>query len=130
MTIQDFPVSFEELEPYFDHFEYVCGTSGKAGVINGQRVDGGNPFEGSRSREFPLGPNPNYLGAELFYKAAREMGYHPYPIPASNTSAAYTNPYGCQMAPVQLLRILQRLWLPQLFQGQPQCLHSAGAAPT
>jgi gluconate 2-dehydrogenase alpha chain len=99
MTIQDFPVTYEELEPHFDFFEYVCGTSGKAGIINGQHVDGGNPFEGSRSREFPLPPNPNYLGGELFYKAAREMGYHAYPIPASNASAPYTNQYGCQMGP-------------------------------
>ncbi|WP_026605436.1 GMC family oxidoreductase [Methylobacterium sp. 285MFTsu5.1] len=99
MTIQDFPVTYDELEPHFDHFEYVCGTSGKAGVLNGQQVAGGNPFEGSRTREFPLPPNRNYLGAEMFYKAANEMGYHAYPIPASNTSDAYTNPYGCQMGP-------------------------------
>ncbi|TFY93150.1 GMC family oxidoreductase [Pseudomonas nabeulensis] len=99
MTIQDFPVSYEELEPHFDHFEYVCGTSGKAGVIQGVNQAGGNPFEGSRSREFPLGPNPNYLGAEMFYKGAREMGWDPYPIPASNASAPYVNPYGCQMGP-------------------------------
>ncbi|SEL39666.1 gluconate 2-dehydrogenase alpha chain [Roseateles sp. YR242] len=99
MTIQDFPVSYEELEPHFDHFEYVCGTSGKAGVINGQRVEGGNPFEGSRSREFALPPNPNYLGAEMFYKAANESGYHAYPIPASNASRDYVNPYNCQMGP-------------------------------
>jgi gluconate 2-dehydrogenase alpha chain len=99
MTIQDFPVTYEELEPHFDHFEYVCGTSGKAGVINGQKQEGGNPFEGSRSREFALPPNPDYLGGELFYKAARAQGYHPYPIPASNASAPYVNPYGCQMGP-------------------------------
>lgn len=99
MTIADFPVSYEELEPHFDHFEYVCGTSGKAGVLDGRRVEGGNPFEGSRSREFPLPPNPDYLGAEWFYKAARESGYHPYPIPASNASRSYVNPYGCQMGP-------------------------------
>lgn len=99
MTIQDFPVTYEDLEPHFDHFEYVCGTSGKAGVIQGTKQVGGNPFEGSRSREFPLGPNPNYLGAEMFYKGAREMGWDPYPIPASNASGPYVNPYGCQMGP-------------------------------
>lgn len=99
MTIQDFPVTYEDLEPHFDHFEYVCGTSGKAGVIQGAKQVGGNPFEGSRSREFPLGPNPNYLGAEMFYKGAREMGWDPYPIPASNASGPYVNPYGCQMGP-------------------------------
>ncbi|WP_296188817.1 GMC family oxidoreductase [Pseudomonas sp. UBA1879] len=99
MSIQDFPVTYEDLEPHFDHFEYVCGTSGKAGVLNGVKQIGGNPFEGSRSREFPLGPNPNYLGAEMFYKGAREMGWDPYPIPASNASGPYVNPYGCQMGP-------------------------------
>ncbi|HTO56802.1 MAG TPA: GMC family oxidoreductase [Pseudomonadales bacterium] len=97
MTIQDFPIDYEDLEPHFDHFEYVCGTSGKAGVLNGVVQPGGNPFEGSRAREFPLAPNPNYLGAELFYTAAREVGYHPFPIPAANASAPYVNPYGCQM---------------------------------
>ena len=56
MTIQDFGVSYEELEPYFDQFERVCGTSGKAGNLNGTIVDGGNPFEGKRSQEFPLAP--------------------------------------------------------------------------
>ena len=99
MTLQDFPVTYEDLEPHFDHFEYVCGTSGKAGVLNGALQEGGNPFEGSRRRDYPLPPNRNYLGAELFYKAAREVGYHPYPIPASNASAPYVNPYGCQMGP-------------------------------
>ncbi len=99
MSIQDFPITYEDLEPHFDHFEHVCGTSGKAGIIKGVRQPGGNPFEGSRSREFPLGPNPNYLGAEMFYKGAREMGWDPYPIPASNASGPYVNPYGCQMGP-------------------------------
>ncbi len=99
MTIQDFPVSYEDLEPHLDMFERVCGTSGKAGVINGVVQEGGNPFEGSRSRDYALPPNPNYLGAELFYTAAKEMGWHPYPIPASNASRPYTNPYGCQMGP-------------------------------
>jgi gluconate 2-dehydrogenase alpha chain len=99
MSIQDFPVTYEELEPHFDLFERVCGTSGKAGVLNGAKVEGGNPFEGSRSHEFPLGPNRNYLGGEMFYTAAKAMGYHPYPIPASNASGPYTNPYGCQLGP-------------------------------
>ncbi|SDG23045.1 MULTISPECIES: GMC family oxidoreductase [Rhodanobacteraceae] len=99
MTIQDFPVSYDDLEPHLDMFERVCGTSGKAGVINGVLQEGGNPFEGSRSKEYPLGPNPNYLGAEQFYKGAKEMGWHPYPIPTSNASGPYVNPYGCQMGP-------------------------------
>ena len=29
MTIQDFGVGYDELETHFDHFEKVCGVSGK-----------------------------------------------------------------------------------------------------
>lgn len=99
MTIQDFPLTYDELEPHLDMFERVCGTSGKAGVINGVVQIGGNPFEGSRSQEYPLPPNPDYLGSEMFYKGAREMGWHAYPLPTSNASRPYVNPYGCQMGP-------------------------------
>lgn len=99
MTIQDFPVSYDDLEPCFDKFEKVCGTSGKAGVLNGKIVAGGNPFEGSRTSEFPTPPTADYLGAEYFYRAAKEFGYHAYPIPSATLSESYTNPYGCQMGP-------------------------------
>jgi gluconate 2-dehydrogenase alpha chain len=31
MTVQDWGVTYEELEPHYDQFEYLCGTSGTAG---------------------------------------------------------------------------------------------------
>ncbi|OZI42474.1 GMC family oxidoreductase [Bordetella genomosp. 5] len=99
MTIQDFGVTYDELEPHFTHFEYVCGTSGKAGNLNGKIVEGGNPHEGARSKEYPLAPLANTLGAQLFEKAAREVGFNPYPAPASNASGPYTNPYGVRLGP-------------------------------
>ena len=33
VTIQDWGVRFAELEPYYDRFEYLLGTSGKAGNL-------------------------------------------------------------------------------------------------
>ena|ERR1039458_6418961 len=45
MTIQDWGVTFDELEPHYDRFEYLCGTSGTAGNVNGMIHDGGNPFD-------------------------------------------------------------------------------------
>src|SRR4051812_40473475 len=50
MTIQDWPVSYEELEPHYDKFEYLCGISGRAGNLGGEKRPGGNPFEGARRR--------------------------------------------------------------------------------
>lgn len=37
MTIQDWPVNYDQLEPFYDRFEYVCGVSGKAGNIKGHQ---------------------------------------------------------------------------------------------
>ncbi|AJC21787.1 GMC family oxidoreductase [Pandoraea pulmonicola] len=99
MTIQDFGVSYEELEPHFDFAEKVFGTSGKAGNLNGKIVPGGNPREGARSSEYPTPPLQNTYGATLFEKAAREVGFNPYPAPAANTSEPYTNPYGVRLGP-------------------------------
>ena len=36
LTIQDWGVTYDELEPYYDRFEYLCGVSGKSGNIKGQ----------------------------------------------------------------------------------------------
>ena len=56
MTIQDWGITYAELEPYYDKFEYTAAVSGKAGNIKGQIQPGGNPFEAPRAREYPLPP--------------------------------------------------------------------------
>jgi gluconate 2-dehydrogenase alpha chain len=99
MQLQDWGISYDELEPHFDRFEYACGTAGKAGNIKGQLQPGGNPFEAPRSREFPIPPLKDPPTSQLFAKAAAEVGYHPYPLPAANASRPYTNIYGCQIGP-------------------------------
>ena len=53
MTVQDYPLSWSEIEPHYDAFDKLCGTSGKAGNLNGKIQAGGNPFEGPRSAEYP-----------------------------------------------------------------------------
>jgi gluconate 2-dehydrogenase alpha chain len=45
MTIQDWPVSYDELEPFYDSFDKICGVSGKAGNLRGKKIEGGNVFE-------------------------------------------------------------------------------------
>jgi gluconate 2-dehydrogenase alpha chain len=99
MTIQDWGVTYSELEPYFDKFEHICGTSGTAGNINGVIQPGGNPFEGPRSRPYPTPAQPQLYGPTLFAEAARQLGYHPFPQPSSNLSVAYTNPLGVSLGP-------------------------------
>ena len=99
MTIQDWGVTYDELEPYYDKFEYLCGIAGKAGNIKGTIQDGGNPFEGARSRDYPTPPMDMVYGPTLFAAAAKELGHRPFPGPSANMSRAYTNPLGVQLAP-------------------------------
>lgn len=94
MTIQDWGVTYDDLEPHYDSFERLCGTSGRAGNIKGTKQPGGNPFEGPRSRDYPTPPQKQPFGPTLFGQAAESMGYHPFPQPSGNLSEAYTNPLG------------------------------------
>ncbi|MEI9887122.1 MAG: GMC family oxidoreductase [Rhizomicrobium sp.] len=97
MTVQDYPVTWDEIEPHYDTFDKICGTSGKAGNLRGVIQDGGNPFEGPRSHEYPNPAMALPYGPTLFTRAAREKGYKPFPHPTGNMSRPYTNPLGAQL---------------------------------
>jgi gluconate 2-dehydrogenase alpha chain len=97
LAIQDWGVTYEELEPFYDAFDKLCGTSGKAGNLNGATQSGGNPFEGPRSSEYPTPPMTQTYAPALFGKAAAELGRHPFPHPSGNLSQAYVNPLGAQL---------------------------------
>jgi gluconate 2-dehydrogenase alpha chain len=94
MTIQDWPVTYDEIEPHYDRFEKLCGVSGQAGNLKGARIRGGNPFEGSRSEHYPNKPIKTAVGPAMFGAAAASLGYHPFPTPTATSSAPYVNPEG------------------------------------
>jgi gluconate 2-dehydrogenase alpha chain len=91
MTIEDLPVAYDELEPYYDKFEKLCGVSGKAGNLRGKIVDGGNVFEGPRQNEYPNPPLAKSMAGTIMDQASRSLGYHPFQAPSSNASEVYTN---------------------------------------
>jgi gluconate 2-dehydrogenase alpha chain len=99
MTIQDWGITYADLEPHYDRFEYLCGTCGTAGNLRGTIQEGGNPFEGARSRPYPNPAQEQPFGPTLWAKAARELGYKPFPQPSGNMSRAYTNPLGVRLGP-------------------------------
>jgi gluconate 2-dehydrogenase alpha chain len=94
MTIQDWPVSYDELEAHYDKFDKICAASGQAGNLRGKIVAGGNPFEGPRSHDYPNKPVKTGLGPGIFRDAAKSLGYHPFPLPVATSSAPYVNPEG------------------------------------
>ncbi|MEW9572766.1 GMC family oxidoreductase [Rhodanobacter sp. Si-c] len=120
MQIQDYGLSYDELEPFLEKFEYVCGTSGRAGNLGGQVQIGGNPFEGPRQHEYPNPPVADTYGAKLFADAARAVGFHPFPQPSSNASRPYTNPYGVRLGPCNLCGYCERFGCFMYSKASPQ----------
>jgi gluconate 2-dehydrogenase alpha chain len=120
MTVQDWGVTYDELEPYYDKFEYLCGISGKAGNIKGKIQDGGNPFEGPRARGYPNPPLEMTYGPTLFEAAARELGHKPFPCPAANMSRAYTNPLGVTLAPCTYCGFCEKFGCGNYSKSSPQ----------
>ncbi len=119
MPLQDWGVSYDELERHYDRFEYVAGVSGKAGNLRGAIQPGGNPFDAPRAREYPLPPLEQDLSGELFGAAARALGYHPFPVPAANASRPYINPDGAKFGGCEYCGFCDRFGCAWNAKGSP-----------
>ncbi|MGH9375379.1 MAG: GMC family oxidoreductase [Terriglobia bacterium] len=93
-SIQDWGVTYDEMEPYYARAERLIGVSGKAGNIQGKQIEGGNIFEGWRSGEYPTPPVKMPYFSTLVRDAAASLGLHPYPAPSGTPSESYTNSDG------------------------------------
>ncbi|MBN8732564.1 MAG: GMC family oxidoreductase [Acidobacteria bacterium] len=89
-TLEDWPITYEELEPYYEKAEYEIGVSGKAGS---------NPFDGPRKKGYPMPPLPFNKEATLLAGAARKKGWHPFPIPMLINSVERDGRAGCIACP-------------------------------
>ena len=82
----DWPISYADLEPYYTKAEWDMGISGAGGV---------NPFEGPRSKPYPLPPLPVKSSGVIFERAARKLGLHPFPAPMAILSQPYQGRGAC-----------------------------------
>ena len=77
MTVQDWAMSYAELEPYYDKFERLCGVAGQAGNLRGKKIAGGNVFEGARQNDYPT---PEPVGRDVQQNGHR-TGFQPVSAP-------------------------------------------------
>ncbi|MGA2836138.1 MAG: GMC family oxidoreductase [Acidimicrobiales bacterium] len=84
--VADWPVTYDELEPYYAEVERAIGVAG---------LDGANPFAGPRSGPFPMPPGAPMFGALRSVAAAERLGYHPYPAPTAANSIPYDGRPAC-----------------------------------
>jgi gluconate 2-dehydrogenase alpha chain len=120
LTFQDWGPSYAELEPHYDRFEYLLGTSGRAGNIQGHLQPGGDPFESPRSRDYPTPPMKEPYAGAIFRRAATSLGYHPFSQPSSNLSRPYTNPEGLQLNACVYCGFCERFGCEHFAKASPQ----------
>src|SRR5947209_18541389 len=71
-TFSDWPITYADLEPYYTKVEWEVGVSGLAGA---------SPFDPPRSKPYPMPPLPVKGSGVIFERAARQLGWHPFPAP-------------------------------------------------
>ena len=83
MNLQDWGITYEEMEPYYDKWEKMAGISGEQ-----------DPLAPKRKNEWPNPPLKETPPLKLFKDATSNLGLHPFQIAAGNMSQNYTNPDG------------------------------------
>jgi gluconate 2-dehydrogenase alpha chain len=94
-TVEDWPLDYAELEPFYDLVEHAIGVSGKAGNLAGRIDADGNVFEGPRAREYPMPALRTTSFMQRMIDAGRELGWNPFVGPAAITSQPYQGRPGC-----------------------------------
>jgi choline dehydrogenase-like flavoprotein len=85
-SLEDWPISYDDLEPYYEQAEYEIGVSGDYS---------GTPFKGPRKRDLPMPPLPPNREFEILEPAAKRLGLHPFHIPMARNSVPYNGRGPC-----------------------------------
>ncbi|MEQ8955968.1 MAG: GMC family oxidoreductase, partial [Gammaproteobacteria bacterium] len=83
-NFSDWPISYEDLEPYYTKVDWEVGVSGLQG-----------PWDPPRSRDYPCPPMPVKGSDVLLERAARSMGHTAYPAPVAILSQPHNGRPGC-----------------------------------
>lgn len=80
----DWPITYEELEPYYTKVDWEIGVSGAPG-----------PFDSPRSKPFPVPPMPIKSSGALLEKGAAAIGLHAQPAPLAILSQPHNGRAAC-----------------------------------
>jgi choline dehydrogenase-like flavoprotein len=86
-SLEDWPIGYDELEPYYDRVEWELGVSGRAGA---------NIHEGPRRRDYPCPPLAPAPYTKRFRAGCDALGLSSFPTPV----AALSTPLGSRQKTV------------------------------
>ncbi len=85
-TLEDWPISYDDLEPYYEKAEWEIGVAGD---------DSKNPFAPWRRKPHPMPPFSHNKEARILEEAAKKIGYHPFSIPMLRNSEEFDGRPAC-----------------------------------
>lgn len=85
-TLEDWPISYAELEACYEKAEWEIGVAGDMST---------NPFSPPRRRPYPMPPFPLNLEGRILESAAKRLGFHHFPIPMLRNSVPYGGRGAC-----------------------------------
>ncbi len=85
-SIEDWPITYDDLEPYYEQAEREIGVAGS---------DKGNPFAPKRKKDFPMPPFAYDPESVIVEKGMKKMGLHPFHIPTLRNSVPYNGRPAC-----------------------------------
>ncbi len=80
----DWPITYDELEPYYTKVDWEIGISGAPG-----------PFDAPRSKPFPMPPMPIKSSGVLMERGAKKLGLHAQAEPHAILSQAHNGRPAC-----------------------------------
>jgi choline dehydrogenase-like flavoprotein len=85
-TLEDWPIGYGDLEPYYEKAEWEIGVSGDWSR---------DPFHAPRRKPLPMPPLPPNREYEILRPAAERLGLHPFDIPMLRNSVPYGGRGAC-----------------------------------
>lgn len=86
-TLDDWPISYADLAPFYEKAEYEIGVSGDMTS---------NPFSPPRAKPYPMPAFAYNTEGRLLAASATKLGWHPFPIPMLRNSVPYRNGNACE----------------------------------
>ena len=85
-SLEDWPIGYDDLEPFYEKAEYEIGISGDYS---------GTPFHAPRRRALPMPPLPPNREFGILEPAAKRLGLHPFHLPMARNSVPYNGRGPC-----------------------------------
>ncbi len=85
-TLEDWPIEYADLEPYYEKAEWEMGVSGD---------DSNNVFKAPRRKPLPMPPLAPTREHQILDAAAKRLGLHPFDIPMLRNTVPYNGRRSC-----------------------------------